>query len=84
MASSNRESWEKLLRKQIHSNYGQGWYVIGENSGRTNYPFDGRKAAKTLSIEWKETNRLEILKAIEIIKPLVQNQYSRIIEVVGS
>ena len=78
MASSNRESWEKLLRKQIHSNYGQGWYVIGENSGRTKltyeYPFDGRKAAKTLSIEWKETNGLEILKAIEFIKPLVQNQ----------
>ena len=78
MASSNRESWEKLLRKQIHSNYGQGWYVIGENSGRTKltyeYPYDGRKAAKTLSIEWKQTNGLEILKAIEFIKPLVQNQ----------
>ena len=56
MASSNRESWEKLLRKQIHSNYGQGWYVIVENSGRTKltyeYPYDGRKAAKILSIEW--------------------------------
>jgi len=78
MASSNRESWEKLLRKQIHSNYGQGWYVIGENSGRTKltyeYPYDGRKAAKTLSIEWKKTNGLQILKAIEFIKPLVQNQ----------
>ena len=78
MASSNRESWEKLLRKQIHSNYGQGWYVIGENSGRTKltyeYPNDGRKAAKTLSIEWKKSNSLQITKAIEFIKPLVQNQ----------
>ena len=78
MANSSRDSWEKLLRKQIHSNYGQGWYVIGENSGRTKltyeYPYDGRKAAKTLSIEWKQTNGLEILKAIEFIKPLVQNQ----------
>ena len=78
MASSNRESWEKLLRKQIHSNYGQGWYVIGENSGRTKltyqFPNEQRKAASTLSIEWKKTNGLQILKAIEFIKPLVQNQ----------
>ena len=77
MASSNRESWEKLLRKQIHSNYGQGWYVIGESSGRTKltyqYPNEDRKAANTLSIEWKKTNGLQILKAIEFISPLVRN-----------
>ena len=77
MASSNRESWEKLLRKQIHSNYGQGWYVIGENSGRTKltyqYPNEERKASNTLSIEWKKTNGLQILKAIEFISPLVRN-----------
>ena len=77
MASSNRESWEKLLRKQIHSNYGQGWYVIGENSGRTKltyqYPNEPKKAASTLSIEWKKTNGLQILKAIEFISPLVRN-----------
>ena len=77
MASSNKESWEKLLRKQIHSNYGQGWYVIGENSGRTKltyqFPNEQRKAASTLSIEWKKTNGLQILKAIEFISPLVRN-----------
>ncbi len=77
MASSNRESWEKLLRKQIHSNYGQGWYVIGESSGRTKltyqYPNEERKASNTLSIEWKKTNGLQILKAIEFISPLVRN-----------
>ena len=77
MASSNKESWEKLLRKQIHSNYGQGWYVIGESSGRTKltyqYPNEQRKASNTLSIEWKKTNGLQILKAIEFISPLVRN-----------
>ena len=35
MANSNRVSWETDLRKSIRSNYGQGWTVIGENSGRT-------------------------------------------------
>ena len=64
MASSNKESWEKTLRKSIHSNFGRRGYVIGENSGRTKltyeYPYDGRKAAKTLSIEWKKTNGLQI------------------------
>ena len=77
MASSNRESWEKLLRKQIHSNYGQGWTVIGENSGRTKltyqYPNEPKKASNTLSLEWKKTNGLQILKAIEFISPLVRN-----------
>ena len=78
MASSNRVSWEKRLRDTIRSNYGQGWRVIGEDSGRTKltyeYPTDGKKSSSTLSIEWKATNGLQILKAIEFIKPLVQNQ----------
>jgi len=37
MASSNRVLWETDLRKSIRSNYGQGWTVIGEDSGRTKY-----------------------------------------------
>ena len=78
MASSNRVSWEKRLRDTISSNYGQGWRVIGEASGRTKltyeYPTDGKKSSSTLSIEWKATNGLQILKAIEFIKPLVINQ----------
>ena len=78
MASSNRVSWEKRLRDTIRSNYGQGWRVIGEDSGRTKltyeYPTDGKKSSSTLSIEWKATNGLQILKAIEFIKPLVINQ----------
>ena len=73
MASSNRVSWEKRLRDTIRSNYCQGWRVIGEDSGRTKltykYPTDGKKSSSTLSIEWKATNGLQILKAIEFIKP---------------
>ena len=76
MAFSNRVSWETDLRKSIRSNYGQGWTVIGENSGRTKltyqYPNEARKASNTLSLEWKKTNGLQILKAIEFINPLVR------------
>ena len=76
MANSNRVSWETDLRKSIRSNYGQGWTVIGENSGRTKltyqYPNEARKASNTLSLEWKKTNGLQILKAIEFINPLVR------------
>ena len=76
MANSNRVSWETDLRKSIRSNYGQGWTVIGENSGRTKltyqYPNETRKASNTLSLEWKKTNGLQILKAIEFINPLVR------------
>ena len=54
MANSNRVSWETDLRKSIRSNYGQGWTVIGENSGRTKltyqYPNEARKASNTLSL----------------------------------
>ena len=78
MANSNRVSWETDLRKQIRSNYGQGWTVIGENSGRTKltyqYPNEPKKASNTLSLEWKKTNGLQILKAIEFISPLVRNE----------
>ena len=78
MANSNRVSWETDLRKQIRSNYGQGWTVIGEDSGRTKltyqYPNEPKKASNTLSLEWKKTNGLQILKAIEFISPLVRNE----------
>ena len=78
MANSSRVSWETDLRKQIRSNYGQGWTVIGENSGRTKltyqYPNEPKKASNTLSLEWKKTNGLQILKAIEFISHLVRNE----------
>ena len=35
MASSNKDSWVQDLRKLICTNYGRGWRVNGEGSGRT-------------------------------------------------
>ena len=35
MASSNRVSWEKDIRDSIRTNFGAGWRVNGENSGKT-------------------------------------------------
>ena len=34
MASSKRDSWELLLRKQISARFGRNWRVNGEQSGR--------------------------------------------------
>ena len=35
MASSKRVSWEKEIRDSIRTNFGAGWRVNGENSGKT-------------------------------------------------
>ncbi len=79
MASANRTSWEKELRKNICTNFGRGIRVNGENSGRTKilYVYNeglgsaNKRTSQTLLIEWKKTSGIEILKPIEFIKPLV-------------
>ena len=35
MASSKRDSWELLLRKQISAGFGRNWRVNEEHTGRT-------------------------------------------------
>ena len=79
MTSANSTSWEKELRKNICTNFGRGFRVNGENSGRTKllYVYNeglgsaNKRTSQTLPIEWKKTSGIEILKAIEFIKPLV-------------
>ena len=79
MTSANSTSWEKELRKNICTNFGRGIRVNGENSGRTKllYVYNeglgsaNKRTSQTLPIEWKRTSGIEILKAIEFIKPLV-------------
>ena len=59
--------------------FGRGIRVNGENSGRTKllYVYNeglgsaNKRTSQTLPIEWKKTSGIEILKAIEFIKPLV-------------
>ena len=71
--------WVSGLRKNIGSNFGKGWRVIGEASGLTKLTYvyqefkgaGNKKTAKTLPIKWEPTSQVEILKAIEFIKPLV-------------
>ena len=79
MTSATSTSWEKKLRKNICTNFGRGIRVNGENSGRTKilYVYNeglgsaNKRTSQTLPIEWKKTSGIEILKAIEFIKPLV-------------
>ena len=79
MTSATSTSWEKELRKNICTNFGRGIRVNGENSGRTKilYVYNeglgsaNKRPSQTLPIEWKKTSGIEILKAIEFIKPLV-------------
>ena len=79
MTSATSTSWEKELRKNICTNFGRGIRVNGENSGRTKilYVYNeglgsaNKRTSQTLPIEWKKTSGIEILKAIEFIKPLV-------------
>ncbi len=79
MTSANSFSWEKELRKNICTNFGRGIRVNGEKSGRTKllYVYNeglgsaNKRTSQTLPIEWKKTSGIEILKAIEFIKPLV-------------
>ena len=66
------------LRRNIGSNFGRGWRVIGEASGLTKLTYvyqefkgaGNKKTAKTLPIKWGPTSQVEILKAIEFIKPI--------------
>ena len=75
----NKDLWVLGLRKNIGSNFGKGWRVIGEASGFTKLTYvyqefkgaGNKKTAKTLPIKWEPTSQVEILKAIEFIKPLV-------------
>ena len=79
MTSATSTSWEKELRKNICTNFGRGIRVNGENSGRTKilYVYNeglgsaNKRTSQTLPIEWKKISGIEILKAIEFIKPLV-------------
>ncbi len=79
MTSATSTSWEKELRKNICTNFGRGIRVNGENSGRTKilYVYNeglgsaNKRTSQTLPIEWEKTSGIEILKAIEFIKPLV-------------
>ena len=79
MTSATSTSWEKELRKNICTNFGRGIRVNGENSGRTKilYVYNeglgsaNKRTSQTLPIEWKKTSGIEILKAIQFIKPLV-------------
>ena len=82
MTSAKSASWEKELRKNICTNFGRGIRVNGENSGRTKllYVYNeglgsgNKRTSQTLPIEWEKTSGIEILKAIEFIKPLVVKQ----------
>ena len=82
MASSKRDSWELLLRKQISAGFGRNWRVNGEQSGRTKliYVFnEGRgernpRTTSTLDIPWERQSIAKIIGAIEYIKPLVQDK----------
>ena len=79
MTSANSTSWEKELRKNICTNFGCGIRVNGEKSGSTKLLYfyneglgsANKRTSQTLPIEWKKTSGIEILKAIEFIKPLV-------------
>ena len=37
MASSSNVSWDLELRDSVRTNFGQGWLVNGEKSGKTKY-----------------------------------------------
>jgi len=79
MASSNRVSWEKDIRDSIRTNFGAGWRVNGENSGKTKILYvyqeglgkGNKRTSVTLPIQWKSQNKLNIENAINFLKPLV-------------
>ena len=79
MASSSNGSWEKDLRDQIRTNFGQGWLVNGEKSGKTKilYVYNeglgkaNKRTSVTLPIQWNKSSSLDIQNAIKFIKPLV-------------
>ena len=48
MASSNRVSWEKDIRDSIRTNFGAGWRVNGENSGKTKILYVYKESDETL------------------------------------
>ena len=81
MASSHKDSWEILLRKQISAGFGRNWRVNGERSGRTKliYVFnEGRgeknpRTTSTVNIPWERQSIPKIIGAIEYIKPFGQD-----------
>ena len=79
MASSSNGSWETDLRDSVRTNFGQGWLVNGETSGKTKilYVYNeglgkaNKRTSVTLPIKWKKSSGIDILNAIKFIKPLV-------------
>jgi hypothetical protein len=60
MASSSNGSWETDLRDSVRTNFGQGWLVNGEASGKTKilYVYNeglgkaNKRTSVTLPIKW--------------------------------
>ncbi len=79
IANSNSVSCEKDIRDSIRTNFGAGWHVNCENSGRTKilYVYQeglgkaNNRTSVTLPIPWKSQNKLNIKNAINFLMPLV-------------
>ena len=79
MASSSNGSWETDLRDSVRTNFGQGWLVNGEKSGKTKilYVYNeglgkaNKRTSVTVPIKYKKSSGIDILNAIKFIKPLV-------------
>ncbi len=79
MASISNGSWETDLRDSVRTNFGQGWLVNGETSGKTKilYVYNeglgkaNKRTSVTLPIKWKKSSGIDVLNAIKFIKPLV-------------
>ena len=79
MASSSNKSWDSELRDSVRTNFGQGWLINGEQSGKTKilYVYNeglgkaNKRTSVTLPIKWKQSSGIDILNAIKFIKPLV-------------
>ena len=79
----NKDLWVSGLRKNIGSNFGKGWRVIGEASGLTKLTYvyqefkgaGNKKTAKTLPIKWEPTSQVEIQEYAKAIKKLMLDTF---------
>ena len=76
MASISNGSWETDLRDSVRTNFGQGWLVNGETSGKTNHVYNeglgkaNKRASVTLPIKCKKSSGIDILNAIQFIETI--------------
>ncbi len=87
---ASRAEWQKILRKTIKLENGEGWSVRGmeirgllKTQVTHRFPEDGRRETTFIPYEWNSRNQTKITTAIGELKRLINERNLTLKEVVA-